>query len=432
MAFYDYAPYRYFEHSKGVSKSRLTKQIWDNVLHEKVRDKIFFRNFIGEDAGGEGSIWESRHLPPIVEKNDFTKEAGDTITIPIIKHLNVNPMTSGVVGDEVLIGREKSFDFGHQQIFIDLMREAVGVRAGMNLKRSALDLVNIALKQLSDFGAIWWDLEIFDTIYAGWSYNLLRSLRNVVFPVDTDGYYTTISPTHPNTFWGKVENTYPQQMTTDDTFNTDLIEDLKIWVEENNIVPVLYDKELTWILLIHPRQEKQLRNDPNWRNAVLYAKERASAWDHPLFKNMDYWWAGFAIFVTNRIRTAKYYGKVTIGNNKYGLRSQVQNVNGYDYVILNDTNASVPSIAGENYALPRSITADKVRGAILLGGHTVSIANGSPWVSERRKEDDYGAFLGFALQKIYGMKRNDWIDTIDASGGSVFNQSSAIIYTYSP
>ena len=432
MAFYNYSDYNYFEHSKSTTKSKLSRQIWDNLLHEKVRNKIFFRNFIGEDKGGEGSIWESATIPPIVEKNEFGREPGDLMTIGIIKHMDVNPETSGVVGDEVLIGREKNFDFGHQQIVIDLFREAVGVNAGMNLRRTAFDLVNIALKQLSDFASIYWDLEIFNAFYAGYSYNLLRSLSGVIFPVDSDGYYTSIAPTHINTFWGEVGNTTPQALTTSHTFNVDLIEDLRIWVEENNIVPVKYDGELTWLLIIHPRQEKQLRQDPNWRQAVLYAKERASAWDHPLFKNMDYWWGGFAIFVSNHIKTAKYYGLVTIGGNKYGLRSQVQTINGYPYKIINSSNAGVPSIDGESLALKPPITADKVRGAMLLGGHSVMIANGSQWSSERRKEDDYGKFLGFAIQKIFGMKRSDWIDTINQSGGTPFNQSSAVIYTYSP
>ncbi|MEM5853650.1 MAG: DUF4043 family protein [Candidatus Aenigmatarchaeota archaeon] len=431
MALYDYGGYVYFEHSAGTTKKQLSRQIWDTVLHERTRDKIFFKNFIGEDRGGEGDVWNVRTFAPIVEKNDFTKQAGDLMTIPIIQHINVDPLTAGVVGNEVLIGREKNFTFGHQKITIDLFREAVGVVGGMNLKRNPLDLMNIAINQLSDYASVYWDLEIFNAIYAGWSYNLLRSLGGVYFSTDSDGFFTSLLPTHPNTFWGEVGNTEPQNLTTSHTFNTTLIDNLKIWVEENNIVPVMIEGEPTWILIIHPRQEKQLRSDPNWRQAVLYAKERTATWEHPLFKKTDYWWAGFAIFVTQKIRPAYYYGLKTIGANKYGLKRQNTTVNGYNYAILNSTAMPVPS-GSSSGMLPTGITYNQVRGAVLLGGNSVVIANGSQWHSERRKEDDYGFFYGFALWKIYGMKRSDWYDTIDASGGNLFNQSSAVIYTYSP
>lgn len=434
MAIYNYGDYTYFEHSKSTTKSKLSRQIWDNILHERVRDKIFFKNFIGSDAGGEGDIWGQSTFAPIVEKNDFTKTAGDLITMQILQHINVNPATAGVVGNEILLGREKSFTFGYQEVVIDLWREAVGVVGGMNLKRNPIDILNVAVNQLSAYAAQHWDLEIFNTFFAGYSYNILRSLSGAYFPVDANGYYTSLLPTHPNTFWGEIGNTEPNNMTTSMKFGTQLLDDLKIWVQENNLLPVMYEGEPTWLVLISPKQEAQLRADPNWRNAVLYAKERASAWNHPLFKNMDYWWAGFAIFVTNRLsnRIARYYGKKTVGANTYGLRRQVQNVNGYPYVVIDESNTALPSADGVSGALPDDISANQVRACLVIGGNSAIIANGSGWHQERRKEDDYGFFYGFGVWKIYGMKRADWLDTINSTGGNIFNQSSVLIYTYTP
>jgi len=435
MAFYDYSQYKYFEHSAGTTKSALSRKIWSKILHEKTRNKIFFTDWIGQEQGGEGVITSTKTFPPIIEKTDFTKEPGDTIIMGILKHMNVDAKTSGVVGDEVLLGREKSFDFGKQSVFVDVFREAVGVRLGLNTRRTPYDLITLSINQLSDFAAIITDDEIFNTYYAGWNYTLLRGLANKVFLTDTDGYITNIFPTHLNTFWGGIGKTDPNELTTDDGMSARLIEQISVWAEINNIIPVSVEGTPTWILVIHPFQEKQLLRDPEFREALIHAKQRAVGWEHPLFKRANYWYSNIAIYVSNKIRTAKYYGLKTIGSNKYGLRVQTVTYNGYNYTILNDSNATVPTQTGstlEPGELPDGITADHVYGALLIGGNSLMIARASDWTSERRKEDDYGAFFGFALQTIWGMKRNDWNDTIDLTGGSFFNESSAIIYTYTP
>jgi hypothetical protein len=437
LEIYNYNDYKYFEHSHGQTKKALSRQLWSKVLHEKTRNKIFFRDFIGQEMGGEGSITTTTTYPPIIEKTDFKKEAGDTITLQIIKHLVVNPETSGVVGSEILLGREKSFDFGHQKVFIDLFREAAGVHLGMNLQRTPLDLITITTNQLSDFAAVLTDEEIFNAYYAGWNYTLLRALAGRVFLTDASGYITNILPTHPNTFWGSPGKIDPSQMTTSDTFSARLIEKIALWAEENNIIPIMVDGTPTWMLVIHPRQEDQLLQDPQFREALIYAKQRAQNWEHPLFKRKPEWWYGnIVIYKAKQIRTAKYYGKKVVGGNSYGLRLQTITVNGVNYVVVNSSNAAVPSIDNTSGALPDEISANNVYGALLIGGNSALIARATEWNAERRKEDDYGAFFGYALWTIWGMKRSDWWNTIDEKNldftTDIFNESSAVIYTYTP
>jgi len=397
-----YVPFTFSE--GGANRAVLTRKIWDKILHQRVQNKIFFKRFIGADSGHEGNIYDTTTAMPIVLKNDLERQPGDLITMQLINNIANDPGTSGVTGTEVLGGNEEELSFGYLKVPIDLFRKAVLIKGMMSFQRTPIALMNEAISQLSDSGAQVIDNNIFKTFYSGSSYNLYRSLG-----------LTSVPPkNHPNIIFGSINNTTLSQLTSTMNFTTSLLEDLRVYVQVNNLNPVMVDGEPYFPVIIHPSQGKSLRESNGWLQAMQWAWERGK--QNPIFQGSIGVYAGFIFFESNKIETVKNYAKITVSGTPATVsESTATTFTGTD-----------PDGARFN-GLDASVTQSRIHGAIVLGAHSVGWAYGRQWEQVRRKEDDYEELFGTGIRSIFGMKRADWTD-VDA--GTVYNQSSVIVYTY--
>ena len=71
--------------------------------------------------------------------------------------------------------------------------------------------------------------------------------------------------------------------------------------------PVIVDGVETYVYLMHPYAWSYIRaKDPDYKNAVLYARERSTS--NPLWTGVSGWWDGVAIYENDHLITNATYG----------------------------------------------------------------------------------------------------------------------------
>lgn len=388
--------------TKVLSSAAVTKKLWDTLTHEQVMDSIYFKRFIGDDSGDEGSLTEQKSAAmPIVRKTQLGKEGGDQIRMTLVKQLTggaADLENAGVVADLELIETEESVKFSNLDVRIENWRHAVGIRGKMTEQRTPFTVRSKATRALSNLGALFHDASMFFTYYVGCSPHLLRT-----------GAYATSAVgigMHPNAFMtaptgDPIAADLENMEATAQPFDTATLDYLAQYVYENNINPVMVDGQAKFIVLVSPAQARSLRADQAWIDAQLNVATKGS--DNPIFDGSLGEYNGFVIHKHNKIWNATRDPDGITANTTTGVL----------------TFASVVNAACDE---------TKIQGAIVMGAHGIALAQGGGVYQNRRKEDDYGNIKGYALGHIFGAKRADWEN--DARDGVWSNQSSAVVYTY--
>lgn len=373
----------------------LTKKLWDTKLHEQVQNKSFFKNMVGTDKTGEGGVDKEVANYPIVQKTQLGKESGDRITLGLVRQLRtVDPTISGLqlvvnagkTGNVQLVDSEQSLVFFNSKVLIAHFREGVLIQGKMTEQRSPYDLINVATQRLSSFLARVYDDGCFFSLYAGYSPNVFRQ----------EGHAVAVPKNNPNIVYGKDKSALTAVDATDG-LDTDILERIAVAVKENNINPVMMDGRETYGFIVHPRGKKGLRSD-----SLYLDQNRQLAKDNPIFDNADGEWAGIYVVPSNKITTAFNYAGLTVASDAITL--------------------PVDTVGA-------GIAATDIRLNIVLGANAIARAYGLENYTEKRKEDDYNNLRGIAGGSIYGERRADWANEADTS---TVNQSSLIVYTYSP
>ena len=382
-----------------TTDSSLTRKMWDKVLHEQVQDKSFFKGMIGKDKGGEGSIDEQVSNFPIVEKTQLGKEAGDRITIGLVKQLvQGDTKNAGKTGNSVLVDAESSMTFHYVNAILDHYRNGVLIEGKMTEQRSPYDLQKTASQLLSTHLAKQLDDSLFFSMYSGYSPNVIR-----------EGGATSVA--HPNIITALggavVDATEFNTLSPAGEMNltADSLDLLATICAENNINPIIVDGEPHFMLVVHPRSAKTLRGDSDWVNAQYYSAESGGK-KNPLFTGQLGMWGGIVVKESNKIAQLGNYtsgaGKLTVASKQITVVA--------DGFTTNTTEANF-------------------RMNILLGANSIARAFGVESYMARRKEDDYGNRIGFGGGYIYGDRRADF--TLD-EGATTKNQSSLIFVTKAP
>lgn len=382
-------------YTQGTS-NQLTPKRWDTLLHEQVQNKSFFKNMIGKDKGGEGSLDDEVANKPIVEKTQLGKESGDQITMGLIRQTYTgDSFNKGVTANEALVDAEQSLVFHNLAVKIAHQRDGVLVQGKLTLKRSPFDLLAEAKNRLSNTLSKILDDSLFFAIYGGYSPNVFRELGTSV-----------AAPTaHPNSVFGKDRSALTAVDSTD-VVDTDMLERIAVAVKENNINPIMYKGKETYGFIIHPRGKRTLRADSHWVDANAFGLPRGD--ENPIFSWAEGEWAGIYVMVSNKIDTARNYAGLTVASSPTQITLSA---------------ATVGS----------GVAATDLRMNILLGANAVARAYSLESYMARRKEDDYENKFGFGGGFIYGDRRADWALAQDSgSDGAVSNQSSLVVYSYSP
>ena len=375
------------------STSSLTRKLWDKLLHNQVQNKLFWKDMIGKDKGGEDSIDESVVNAPIVEKTDLRKNRGDNITLQLHKVLVSGDETAaayldaGKTGTQQLVDNEATISAYYMDVPVDLYRHGVLIQGEMAEQRNPADLQKAANDMLSVHLAKRLDDGVFTAFYGKFSPNVWRG-----------GSKTGVA--HPNRMYGKNKAALTD-VDANDVLDTDVLERASTSVVVNNIAPVSFEGKGSFGLVIHPYGMRTLRADTEFKDSVRQAYPRSK--DNPIFTRADgVKYADFYIMEDNRISSEKLWTNAASSN------------------AIGTVNAAT---------VGAGMTATDIRMNIIFGANSIGRAFARESFIRRRKEDDYGNLIGFGGGYIYGDIRADW--TPDG-GGTAVNQSSFLLSTYSP
>lgn len=363
---------REYSYSGDTTYSALTRTAWSNDLHKQVQDKLYFhrKGFIGPDQGEEDALDSPVAWYPILQKTELGREGGDKIILPLLRQLSTDLFASGntAVKDTTY---EQAMDFWTFNVWIELIRTGTGWQHKMSPQRNKFHSKKAASQLLTDALAQKMDESIFDAFYNKWSDHIIAEVGQT-------------STAHPNSFFGG-DAADEDSLDASDVFNTEVLERMAVWAEENNINPIkLNGGEQGFVCIVHPRQMHTLRQDTAWINAQQHANVRGMK--NPIFSGSEGMWNGIYIHVTNQVQTPP------------------ATVAGYE----------------------------NKRRAILMGAHAVARAIGQRPEIIKRDDTDYGRLAMWVIDVIFGDARADWTSDDDATPANrtVENQSSSIWTTY--
>ena len=244
------------------------KDTWQIGLNES-----FFKKFTGDSAN------YIIHM-----KTELKKEAGDSITIPLLM-----PLTgAGVTGDNTLEGNEEEMINRAFNVPIDQIRNAVRIKGKMEEKKTQINMRKDAKISLSR----WLSNKIDRMTFTALSTN--PSKNRIVYGGDA---------------------TSENAIDANDYFTAALIGKAKrlATADENTMVrPIQIDGIDTYVMIIDQYQARDLMNDTVWREAQTGANIRGK--DNPIFSGNIGMYEGVVVHVSPRIlRTSTGSGS---GNNR--------------------------------------------------------------------------------------------------------------------
>ncbi len=242
----------------------LTAKVWSKQLWVEAQKELWFGKMASKmeptaekvEASGVGSI--------ICIKEDLTKEAGDTITVPLLIKLTGD----GKTGDDKLEDEEEDLTFYDFAVTVNQLRNGVrtpGLMAEQKRAFSMRSAAKVALK-------IWLKEKMDDEMFYALSYSPTTNRRRIA--------------------GGRADMT---AITTGDTFGTLDISLCKRKAKMANpkIRPAIVDGKEMFVMVIHPYQSKALVAEDAWKNAQRYAGVRGEK--NPIFSGALGIWDGVLV-----------------------------------------------------------------------------------------------------------------------------------------
>ena len=250
-----------------ASLAALQAQVWYKELFADVQTILFMDKFMGESANN-----------PIQVITDLSKSPGDTIVIPLTTKLS----SIGVAGDAELEGNEEeivSYSFSAK---IDQLRQAVRLKGRMDERRVAYSMRKDAKEKLK----IWWaerfDRELLSKLCGdinGTVTGGTAAVPNVFANTPTAPVYSATVKSSRQVFAGGVAA--ESSLTAAMTFDTKCIDAAKqqALLSQPKVRPIkmeegAYKGEDFYIIIVHPYQAVNLRQDPVWNQAQREANLR--------------------------------------------------------------------------------------------------------------------------------------------------------------
>ena len=234
------------------SISALQAQVWYKDLFADVSTILFMDKFMGEGQNN-----------PIQVITDLTKAPGDTVVVPLTTKLS----GAGIAGDGELEGNEDeilSYSFSPK---LNQLRNAVRLLGRMDEKKVAYNMRSDAKEKLK----LWWaeriDKEILAKISGDTGNNILSDSAFANTP--TAPTYSSTVANNRQIFAGGV--TAEGSLTTAMKFDTKVIDAAKqqALLSQPKVRPIrleesAYKGQEVYIILVHPYQATDLRQDPVW------------------------------------------------------------------------------------------------------------------------------------------------------------------------
>jgi N4-gp56 family major capsid protein len=282
---------RFYDASSNETVKLWSRKLW--VEHRKA-DAIY-----NPKLGFTGDDWKSNAF---VMVDDAEKTEGDRIRTTMVFQLGDAP---GVIGDEVLEGKEDSLDSTTYDLNIDQVRHGVQTGGRMNRQRVAFDTLETAKGLLRD----WWKnrravMAVNHLCGNSRQTNKRFTGNNTPNEPDTNHIYRI------NQGLGASND---QTVGADSTalMDLDVIDELVTIAEQLTppIAPYVVDDNEYYGLLLHPNQMADLRKTSSqWYDVMKAALQGGESNKNPLFTRASGKWRNVLIFVEPHIVQGKDSG----------------------------------------------------------------------------------------------------------------------------
>ena len=229
-------------------------------------DQGFFKKFTGESA--EYIV----HM-----KTELKKEAGDSITIPLLLPLQ----GAGITGDNLLEGNEEQMIYRSFNVPIDQIRNAVRIKGKMEEKKTQINMRRDARTSLARWLSNKTDKMIFDALSTDPTQSADPKYNRLIF----GGNATDESGIGSGAYFTAEMIGKAKRLATAD--------------ENTMIKPIQIDGVDTYVMIIDPCQARDLMKDPIWREAQEHANIRGEK--NPIFSGNLGMYEGVVVHVSPRI-----------------------------------------------------------------------------------------------------------------------------------
>ncbi|MBQ7629156.1 MAG: N4-gp56 family major capsid protein [Selenomonadaceae bacterium] len=265
---------RFADTSAADVAPELIMRAWAKSTYEAGKSKSFFEKFTGTSPDSIIQI-----------KEELSRQAGDTIVIPLLM-----PLTgAGITGDNELEGNEEQLIYRDFTVQIDQIRNGVRLKGRMAEKQVQVDMRRDAREGLANWLATYIDKKIFEEL-------------------STD-------PTPDRIVYGGSA-TSEGAIGAADVFDTTLIGKAKriALADENTMVkPIRINGNDTYIMVIDQWQARDLTSDEKWIAAQQHANIRGEK--NPIFSGALGVYDGVVLHQCNRvIRTDTGSGGTKVGH----------------------------------------------------------------------------------------------------------------------
>ena len=353
---------------------------------------------------------------PIVIQNEFGKQQGDLMKIPLMRALKGLP----TFGLNQLAGMEERMKINHALVPCDINRHAVLTQEGSMMTQTTKDyqILQRARPLLQRHYAQAMELlQVSYAFYHGFSYNILSgsntrwsgnsTVKAISHPnvyIAGQGRYVYSSTNYPGTAGYETGlGTALGNVIETNEFNTTFLSGLKADQQIRRIPRIITkDGNQFWLIVAHPYQITSLEADELFNAAASRAFVGQMAKDNPLLVGAKYHYAGFFIFESD---TAVWPVSVSGGSPVWGPST------------IADLDSFIDYEDNEMFA------------AILLGSNAMfrGVASSLKFVG---RVDDYEEIKGIAYRTLEACSRADyWNDDDGTRGQYLKNDGSAVLVT---
>lgn len=264
------------------------KKTWQAGIKES-----YFSKFMGRDAK---SI--------IHVKEELSRGRGTTINIPLLMPL----FGAGVIGDNLLEGKEEALVYRDFEVPLNQVRHAVRLEGRFEEQKTQQTMREDARSGLSEWLSTYLDLSIFG-ILTGVTPSFIKNATTDIFP------FTLDAPTDDRILYAGSA-TAENAITASDKFDTSIIGKAKRMAraDENTAIrPIRVNGAEHYVMVIDQWQARDLKEDQRWIEAQESANIRGEK--NPIFSGAIGMWDGVVIHESNRVpRTATGASSAMVGH----------------------------------------------------------------------------------------------------------------------
>ena len=247
------------------------KLVWSRDVWKAARDKQFIKKFIGDDEGAM-----------IQRVTELTKtEKGEQCIMFLVADL----VGDGVVGDNEREGMEEDMQSYEQIITIDMISHGVKNKGKMSEQKTVIKFRQHAKDKLSYWLANRLDQLAFLTLSGiSYAYNTNGSPRSST-AFSTLAFASNVSaPSAKRSLMWNGSNlvaSNTSSITTAFLPSYKMITQLVAYAKDHYLKPLMSGGKEYYVLLVKPGTLAALKNDPDYKNAVINAAP--SGKDNPFF-----------------------------------------------------------------------------------------------------------------------------------------------------